>query len=132
MLKTNSTNEPMDNFSQGGIVIGIDLDTGKLKKNGIMQYPQNQMFTHHPLTGTEFLGFQIPFWQELKKLAEKAQRVFDQIKSVGWDIAVTPNGPVIIEGNQDWGTNGIQAVNGGLLTPRNKDLYAQYGITFYE
>jgi hypothetical protein len=132
MLKTNSTNQPMDNFSQGGIVIGIDLDTGRLKKDGVMQYPQGKIFKRHPLTQTEFLNFQLPFWPDLKEIASKAQAVFYHVKSVGWDIAITPGGPVIIEGNQNWGTNGIQAANGGLLTPRNKALFAQYGISFYE
>lgn len=132
MLKTSSTNMPMDNFSQGGIVIGIDVCTGKLKSYGVMQYPQGKILHEHPLTKTKFSDFQIPFWQEVKETTEKAQKVFHQVKSVGWDIAVTPKGPVIIEGNQDWGTNGIQAANGGLLTTRNKVLFAQYGIKFYE
>lgn len=132
ILKTNSTNAPMDNFSQGGIVIGIDLDTGRLKENGLMQYPQGRIFKQHPLTKTEFRNFQIPYWHKLKEIAVKAQEVFHYVKSVGWDIAITPEGPVIIEGNQDWGTNGIQAANGGLLTQRNKALFASYGITFYK
>lgn len=132
IFKTNATNEPMDNFSQGGIVIGVDLDTGKLKEVGIMQYPQGRIFKQHPLTNTEFLNFQIPSWQRLKEVAAKAQSVFHYVKSVGWDIAITPDGPVIIEGNQDWGTNGLQAANGGLLTQRNKALFANYGITFYK
>lgn len=132
MLKTNASDDPMDNFSQGGIVIGIDLETGRLKKEGICQYPKGRVFEWHPLTGSVFLGFQIPFWEDLTAVAARAQRVFHHVKSVGWDIAVTPTGPVIIEGNQDWGTNGIQAANGGLLTPRNAALYAQYGITFYD
>jgi len=132
MLKTNATNAPMDNFSQGGIVIGIDLDTGKLKEDGITQYPQGKIHKQHPLTQTEFLNFQIPFWVDLKRIAAKAQEVFYHVQSVGWDIVVTPKGPVIIEGNRLWGTNGIQAANGGLLTPKNKALFAQYGITFYK
>jgi hypothetical protein len=132
MLKSNPTNGVQDNFSRGGIVVGIDLDTGKLKKWGVMRYPQGRMLTEHPLTRTEFLDFQIPHWDEVKDLAKRAQGVFDQVKSVGWDIAVTPRGPVIIEGNQDWGTNGIKAANGGLLTEKNKALFAQYGIAFYK
>jgi hypothetical protein len=131
MLKTNANDDPMDNFSQGGIVIGIDLETGRLKREGICQYPKGRVFEQHPLTRTPFLGFQIPFWEELKAVAARAQMVFHHVKSVGWDIAITPTGPVIIEGNQDWGTNGIQAANGGLLTAKNVALYAQYGIRFY-
>jgi hypothetical protein len=132
MLKTNANDDPMDNFSQGGIVIGVDLATGRLKRHGICQYPRGRVYERHPLTGTVFQDFQIPFWKELTETAERAQKVFRHVKSVGWDIAVTPGGPVIIEGNQDWGSNGIQAANGGLLTDRNRDLFAQYGITFYD
>jgi hypothetical protein len=131
MLKTNSNKAAMDNFSQGGIVIGLDPDTGKLKEDGIMQHPQGKVFKRHPLTQTVFLDFQMPFWKTVKEIALKAQNVFHHVKSVGWDVAITPKGPVIIEGNQTWGTNGIQAANGGLLTPENKALFASHGITFY-
>jgi hypothetical protein len=132
ILKTNSTNAPMDNFSQGGIVVGIDLDAGKLKDYGVMQYPHGRMFAQHPLTHTRFLDFQIPFWQMLKEISVKLQQVFHHVKSVGWDIAITPQGPVIIEGNQEWGTNGLQAANGGLLTEKNVALFESYGIRFYK
>lgn len=131
MLRTSSTDSPVDNFSAGGIVIGIDLKTGRLKKEGFTKPPHGKVLTSHPLTGTEFLNFQLPYWEEVKRIASDAQQVFHYIKSIGWDFAVTPSGPVIIEGNQEWGTAGIQAANGGLLTERNRKLFAQYGLTFY-
>jgi len=37
---------------------------------------------------------------------------------------------VVIEGNLDWGTAGIQAANGGLLNRRNRMLFAGHGIYF--
>jgi hypothetical protein len=37
----------------------------------------------------------------------------------------------MIEGNIEWGTTGIQAASGGLLTPRNRSLFAEYGLTFH-
>jgi len=61
-----------------------------------------------------------------------AQKIFFELKAIGWDLAVSPQGPVIIEGNIEWGTTGIQATNGGLLTARNRLLFAQYGLTFHE
>lgn len=163
MLRTSSTKFPLDNFTIGGIVIGIDIKTGRLKKEGFVnflyrcqpQYYENttnynpvlknlaamkkngllkpgRILFKHPVTNTKFYNFQIPFWDELKKVTVKAQKTFHHIKSIGWDIAITPNGPTIIEGNPSWGTIGIQATNDGLLTDKNKKLFAQYGISFYE
>jgi hypothetical protein len=163
MLRTSSSKFPVDNFTLGGIVIGIDMNTGRLRKEGFVKffYPEKQgdmkttlnyksidqafetmrlkilllpgkTLLKHPVTKTEFLNLQIPYWNELKKISIKAQKVFNHIKSIGWDFAITPKGPVIIEGNQSWGTIGLQAANGGLLTAKNKNLFAQYGISFYE
>jgi hypothetical protein len=33
---------------------------------------------------------------------------------IGWDIAITPDGPVFIEGNDNPEISGLQTVNGGL------------------
>jgi hypothetical protein len=132
MLRTSSSTYPIDNFSAGGIVIGIDMKTGKLRKEGFKKPPYGTTVIRHPVTGIEFHDFEIPYWHELKILAAKAQRTFRQLKSIGWDLAITLKGPVIIEGNQQWGTAGIQAANGGLLTPKNRALFAQHGLRFYE
>lgn len=132
MLRTSSSTSPVDNFSAGGVVVGIDVETGRLKREGMAAAPPGRGLTRHPMTGTEFSGYQLPYWDELKKTVAKAQRVFHYIKSIGWDIALTLEGPVIIEANQEWGTAGLQAANGGLLTPKNRELFAQYGVSFYE
>lgn len=132
MLRVSASESPIDNFSQGGIVIGIHLDTGKLKEEGFM-HPRSGGTTvkEHPLTHVVFKDVQLPFWDEVIRLTKSAQKIFHFIKAVGWDLAITPEGPVIIEGNQEWGTAGLQAANGGLLTPTNKERLAQYGLHFY-
>jgi hypothetical protein len=131
MLRTSATKSSLDNFSLGGIVIGIDINSGKLKKEGIIGIPNGKVITKHPLTKTEFRNFEIPFWQEVKELSKKAQKIFYPVKSIGWDIAITKDMPILIEGNHEWSHYGIQAVNGGLLTAKNRNLFAQYGISFY-
>jgi hypothetical protein len=88
-------------------------------------------FDRHPLTGFRFEGFQLPGWDSVVEAAIKGQRVFYHGKSIAWDIAITTNGPVILEGNEGWGTSAIQATNGGLLSEKTKTLFAQYGLYFY-
>ncbi len=162
MLRTSSTTFPIDNFTLGGIVIGVDIKNGRLKKEGFVSFLSQQtikefesvsdfelitktienmrnngslghgkIFLRHPVSQTEFLNFQIPCWSDLKKMVIKGQKEFHHLKSIGWDIAVTPKGPMIIEANQNWGTVGLQATNGGLLTEKNKRLFGQYGISFH-
>jgi len=130
MLRMSSDRSPVDNFSTGGIVVGIDLDTGKLNREGFSKPPYGTLVKKHPVTGTVFEGFQIPYWEEIKDITGKAQKVFHHMASIGWDVAIGTKGPVIIEGNQAWGTSGIQAATGGLLTPRNRELFAEHGLAF--
>lgn len=130
MLRTSSGKVPIDNFSAGGVVVKVDRETGRLKAPGFMKGRAVSRVMDHPLTGTPFDGFPVPFWNEAKEAVAKAQRTFRELKAIGWDLAVTPDGPVIIEGNIEWGTAGIQATNGGLLTAENRALFAQYGLTF--
>ncbi len=128
MLRTGADENCTDNFSTGGIVVGINLSNGKLKETGFFHPNFGTTVTAHPKTNVRFKNFQVPFWNEVCLLAEKAQKAFFQLKSIGWDIAITDVGPVIIEGNIEWGTAGIQATNGGLLTPRLKAALAAYNF----
>lgn len=56
----------------------------------------------HPETGISFATFQLPFWQEVQSLAETAAQNFLPIRIIDWDIALTPKGPVLIEGSFLW------------------------------
>jgi len=58
----------------------------------------------HPL-GYEMIGIKIPFWEELVKLVKDAMMHLEDVFYVPWDIAVSPDGPLIIEGNVHCGYN---------------------------
>ena len=47
----------------------------------------------------ELVSFQIPYWEESKALCLKAATRVPQMRYIGWDVGVTPNGPVFVEGN---------------------------------
>ncbi|HET6159068.1 MAG TPA: sugar-transfer associated ATP-grasp domain-containing protein [Dongiaceae bacterium] len=53
----------------------------------------------HPVTGAPVTGRVLQAWPEIRALALEAQRVFADRMLVGWDIALRPSGPVILEGN---------------------------------
>lgn len=58
--------------------------------------------THLPVTGAELAGFRMPLWEETCALVERAAMAFLPLRSLGWDVAVTPEGPVLIEANALW------------------------------
>ncbi len=87
----------VDNF---GVQGPIDLETGVFAFPG---HPgdttDHRLVTHHPNSGVKLQGLVIPFFQDAKEMVLNAAKVVPQMRYIGWDVATTPNGPVIIEGN---------------------------------
>lgn len=97
-----SVNSPVDNMAAGNLAAAIDLKTGIVTGIGVFSDITKQEHSIHPLTGKPITGFVIPFWNEVIELAEKAALHTPENRSVGWDIAVTSEGPELIEGNHNW------------------------------
>jgi len=57
----------------------------------------------HPRTGRAIRGFELPLWEETLDLARRAAACLGMLRTIGWDIAITPDGPVLLEGNSGWG-----------------------------
>jgi hypothetical protein len=91
----------LDNISSGGVFVGINFQEGTLNPVVFSDFSHGKgvAFDRHPDTGVKFEGFQIPYYKEARQLAEKAAQLVPRIKLIGWDIAIQPEGPVIIEGN---------------------------------
>ena len=87
----------MDNVDCGGMAARIDLESGKLLTVGADK--AGNTYTKHPITGTDIIGFTIPYWEEAKKMCLEAAQKVPQMRFVAWDVAITPNGPTFIEGN---------------------------------
>jgi hypothetical protein len=58
----------------------------------------------HPVTGVKIAGTILPHWSSARQLAERAARIFLPLRTIGWDIALAPDGPVLMEGNTWWDT----------------------------
>ena len=108
----------VDNISSGGCLVGIDLRTGRLKKEGYstFSYYGVKLLSSHPITGTVFEDFEIPHFDKAKSLTREAARLIPGLRIVGWDVAIGESGPVLIEGNSDYGMTGNDLSEGGYRT----------------
>lgn len=114
----------LDNVSHGGMFAGIDIETGLMKGEAFSNFEKGngQVLSAHPLTGQAFRDFKIPFFNEAKQLALKAARLIPEARVVGWDICITPDGPVLLEGNY---FNGLYRLEIGQHGFKNNSAFQQ-------
>jgi hypothetical protein len=97
-----TVNSPVDNLAAGNIAAPIDLETGVLTGPGVHSDITKADLDVHPVTGVAITGFQIPFWRETLDQVSAAARLTPENRSIGWDVAIGPEGPELIEGNHNW------------------------------
>ena len=94
------SNRTVDNLHAGGIAAGVDLDKGTLTAaSNLGMDARPGWLDHHPDTGAGIVGRKLPQWEEIKALAVQAHRAFADRVLIGWDIGVTDQGPLVVEGN---------------------------------
>ena len=87
----------MDNVDCGGMAAPVEIETGII--SGVGATKAGETYELHPMTGTRIPGTQIPYWTQIREMCEAAMHKVPQVRFVAWDVAVTPDGPVFIEGN---------------------------------
>lgn len=98
----------VDNWAAGGLSVGC-LDNGCLREYGFYKPMYGTKTDVHPDTGIAFSEFQIPMYDQVVELVLRAHRQLYLMHSIGWDVALTEQGPVIIEGNDNWEISLMQA-----------------------
>ena len=121
-----------DNFSHGkanNLLAAVDLDTGCVSRPfgadslGLGFVARVEL---HPSNQLAIEGFKLPFWDEMVALVTKASMDFSELKTIGWDVAMTEDGPCLIEGNWRYDCDLLQvAFDKGMKTELSQ-LLRQY------
>jgi glutathione synthase/RimK-type ligase-like ATP-grasp enzyme len=128
-MRFGSNTSYIDNTSKGGVGVGIDLKDGTLVKAG---YDKKACrFTEHPDTKKVFEGYAIPHWNDILELAAKVQKSISFNRLLGQDIAITSNGPVIIELNAEYDNVMLEQTCGPLLKNKNvRSAFHAYDLLY--
>lgn len=123
-VKIGRMGSEVDNAGAGGNAdAAIDINNGKIF-NSIQfnSWMDIKSIYVHPDTNAQIDGVMIDNWTEMLGIVESYQRRIPFIKMIGWDVAVTDNGPVIIEINNYWDPTGQLFIKRGWL-PDVLDCY---------
>ena len=124
VFKLSFSRSGVDNLHAGGLGVGIERSTGRLMQGRALGDMWKPYVSTLP-NGTRFEGTQLPHWDAVLRVACRAAEAFPFMKAIGWDIAITQDGPVIIEGNWGWGADVVQI--GSLQGMMTASLAACYG-----
>jgi len=124
---------PGDDWSDGGIAVPIDLNSGTLGTGRIHPYrgkqPTLKSLAHHPDTGAEIAGKVLPQWDRIKDTVLRAAGSMPFNRMAAWDLIVTKDDePVIVEADGDSDIHVFQTHDGLLAEPRVRRFYEELGV----
>lgn len=114
-IKIGRAGKCVDNAGGGGNVdVCVDTETGEVKY--AIQYDgwrNIKEIEKHPDSGNQLNGVVIENWKAIKEEVKKIQQAFPYCKAAGWDIAITDDGPIVIEVNDFWDRTGQYFIRRG-------------------
>lgn len=118
VLKLPARNQIVDHFWRtGNLACNIEVESGKVltvRSKDHLGYSDSEI---HPETGQSFLGETLPMWDRVMDMAYKCAPIFQPVRYQSMDIAIAPDGPVLIEINPGGGFDLPQLASGqGFLT----------------
>jgi hypothetical protein len=97
-LKTGRAGALIDKTENGGAAVFVDPENGRLT-HAFNWAPDMRPLERHPATGEVFAGVRIPYWPQAVDLACFALRASVETRFAGVDVAITADGPVLVEMN---------------------------------
>jgi hypothetical protein len=104
ILRVGRAGSCVDNAGRGSLCCEVNLRTWSTTGTAVLWNSVPFEFCmYHPDSGEAFHGIKLPFRQETFSLLKGIAILFPGCEIIGWDIALTPDGPVIVEGNWNAG-----------------------------
>ena len=125
-------NRVVDNLHAGGIATAVDLETGRLGLASNLGMDSSiGWIDRHPTSDARIAGVRLPHWDQFRAFTERAHRAFSDRVLIGWDVAITPDGLILVEGNGTPDLDIMQrAYRRGWMTDRLGQLLSHHVVQF--
>jgi hypothetical protein len=124
MLRMGRGSGEIDNVSSGGLCTHVDINSGKTGDFAVSS--SGQKYPEHPDTRFVFRNHSIHRWEEIRNFAVRSAEKLPFLSYLGWDIALTPDGPVSIEINRLPAVYPMEMLHTGL-----RDVFGIHDPDFY-
>jgi len=130
VLKLPTRENIADSFWRpGNLACNVDPETGKILDARTKDFFGTESYTSHPQTGEALVGEVLPQWNQLLELVHACSPIFAPVAYQSMDIALTENGPVLIEVNTGGGFDLPQLASGrGFLTDEVCEFFRAHGF----
>ena len=118
VIKIPSGEHVADNYWRRNNMLGaLTRETGTIKRVISGFGPHLSEHQRHPVTGAQLVDLSLPGWHDICSTAVAAASIFPGVRTQSWDVALTPEGPVLLEFNYGGDLNLHQLAHGrGALT----------------
>lgn len=123
LLRVGRRGSLVDNTSQGALAFPIDMESGEIGP-GLIKNIWSETFECHKDSGELITGENVPYWNEAVDLSIRAVAAFPHLQFAGVDIAITAEGPVVIELNVE--PDPASAV---VFDQPHRDIFGQFDTT---
>ena len=130
VIRLGRAGNMVDGWLRGGVSVPIDAASGTLGVGRLAPRHGDRDVETHPDTGARFTGAALPHWSDVVELCRRAARATPGIRSAGWDVALTPSGPLLMEGNPVWNLEMVQVHTSGYLQPALREKLRPFGLSF--
>lgn len=113
-----------DNIARGGIVCALNQETGEITR--AMDHFGNR-YEKHPHTGMPLVGYTVPRFKEAVELAKELTEVIPNLRYMGWDLALTDSGWVMVELNAKAGIYCVQQTLGRGIKKDFEKIFEELG-----
>lgn len=114
----------------GNLASEVDVKTGKIVTVAERDGVEVAFHDDHPQV-PGLMGLTLPHWDKLLEINAHAAQIFAPIRYQSTDIAITENGPVMVELNYGGGFDLPQYASGrGMLTPEVRAFFESHGWSF--
>ena len=103
VLRVGAKGSYVDSWRRGGIAAAVDLETGMVGRGiRVGECRGGRWYKKHPDNDVLIEGTILPEWHRVLIHAKQAAVSLPNARWVGWDIVITKEETVLLEGNSGW------------------------------
>jgi len=99
--KLAAPGSPADNFWRpGNLLAALDPKSGEVMRVVQGAGPDQLELEANPHTGQRLVGFRLPHFEALTDLVLRGATLYPEVRLLAWDVAIGPDGPIVLEANR--------------------------------